>query len=155
MSDFDAPPFIASREQVVVEARSWLETRFHHQARKKGVGVDCAGLLIGVCWALGIKPRSFDVKGYPAIPDGLTLKRYCDEHMVRIPQSIMQPGDAVLIRWRNGPPQHLGIVGDYRHGGLSIIHAIGPMLPNKVIETRLVFGQHMQFVGAYSIPGVG
>ena len=33
---------------IVTEARTWVRTPYHHQARLKGVGVDCAGLVIGV-----------------------------------------------------------------------------------------------------------
>ena len=36
------------RQAVVREARSWLGTPYHHHARIKGVGVDCAQLLCGV-----------------------------------------------------------------------------------------------------------
>ena len=160
MSDFDIPPFIASREQVVSAARGLLNTPFHHQARAPGVGIDCAGLLIVVCWQLGLKPRTFDVKGYGPIPDG-SLKRYCDEHMLRIPQSAMQPGDAILVAWQGGDPQHLGIVVDHPcRDQLAMVHALGPRKPvgggkARVIETRLMFGRVMQFVAAYSLPGVG
>lgn len=40
-------------EQIVKEAETWLNTPFHHRAMIKGVGVDCAHLLIGVFSALG------------------------------------------------------------------------------------------------------
>lgn len=36
------------RAAVVAEARSWLGTPYHHEARVKGAGVDCAQLLVGV-----------------------------------------------------------------------------------------------------------
>ena len=36
------------RAAVIAEARSWLRTPYHHAARLKGVGVDCAQILIGV-----------------------------------------------------------------------------------------------------------
>lgn len=42
------------REQIVVEARSWLKTPYHHHARVKGVGVDCAQILIAVFAAVGV-----------------------------------------------------------------------------------------------------
>ena len=43
-----------SRLEVVCEARTWLGTPFHHQARAKGEACDCAGLVIGVARALGV-----------------------------------------------------------------------------------------------------
>lgn len=44
----------AQREAVAVEALSWLGTPYHHHARLKGVGVDCAQLLCGVFEACGL-----------------------------------------------------------------------------------------------------
>lgn len=38
----------AERAAVVAEVRSWAGTAFHHQGRVKGVGVDCAQLVIAV-----------------------------------------------------------------------------------------------------------
>lgn len=44
------------REQVVAEAMSWVKTPWHHMARVKGGGVDCAQLLLGVYAAIGLVP---------------------------------------------------------------------------------------------------
>lgn len=41
------------RSAVVTEAKSWVGTPYHHAARVKGAGVDCAQILIGIfCDAL-------------------------------------------------------------------------------------------------------
>lgn len=45
-----------SRATVLVEARQWIGTPFHHQAQVKGCGVDCANLLIAVFSATGHVP---------------------------------------------------------------------------------------------------
>ena len=45
--------------KIVAQARSWLGTPYHHQARLKGVGCDCLGLLRGLWRALiGPEPES-------------------------------------------------------------------------------------------------
>jgi cell wall-associated NlpC family hydrolase len=44
------------RALVCLEARSWLRTPYHHRARIKGVGVDCAQLPIAVYSDLGLIP---------------------------------------------------------------------------------------------------
>ena len=142
---------LIDRFAIVTEARRWLETPFHHQARLHGVGVDCVGLVIGVARALGLVAPDFDVAAYPRTPDGKSLMHLTDAHMTRIHEADMQPGDVVVVAFAKDP-QHLGIVGDYRHGGLSIIHAHS--IAGRVIETRLLFGPHMRFVAAYSLPGV-
>lgn len=134
---------------VVAAARSWIGTPFHHQARLKGVGVDCAGLIIGVARELGVVAPEFDVGGYSRVPDGLSMLRYVEEHMQPVAGEA-QPGHVLLLRWHQAP-QHLGVLGDYRHGGLSIIHAAERA--GQVIETRLMFHAGMQPVGVFALPG--
>lgn len=53
------------RSAIVAEARRWLKTPWHHEARVCGVGVDCGQLLIGVYSAVGLV-EEFDVPAYPA-----------------------------------------------------------------------------------------
>ena len=139
------------RAHIIAQARQWLGTPFHHQARVKGVGADCAGLVIGVARALEIVGADFDVAAYPRTPDGTTLIRLLDQHMTRIELAAMQGGDVVAVAFGKDP-QHVGIVADYRHGGHSIIHAHS--ITGSVIETRLLFGPSMRFVAAYQMPGV-
>lgn len=147
---------MTSRLEVVAEARSWIDTPFHHQARAKGQACDCAGLVIGVARALALVPPEFDVTAYPRVPDGKSLLGWCDQYMRRIDRTQMQPGDVVVVAF-DKDPQHLGIAGNYWHGdALSMIHAAA-IVPNgvgRVIETRLMFTQAMRFVAAYQLPGV-
>lgn len=148
-----------TRADVVAEARTWIGTKFVHQQSMKGAGVDCIGLARGVYRELGL--RSTDEKialarqyaGYSSQPDGVSLKAFCDEFMTPIARSEVQPGDVLLIRF--GPhPQHSAILGDYLHGGLSMIHTLGPGGPGKVVEHRLDETWRKRIVAAYSIPGV-
>lgn len=45
------------RQSVVDEALSWLDTPYHHHGRVKGVGVDCAQILLAIyCDKLGLAP---------------------------------------------------------------------------------------------------
>ena len=52
------------RDLIVAEAVSWVGTAYHHRARVKGVGVDCAQLLIGTYAAVGLCD-AFDTGDYP------------------------------------------------------------------------------------------
>lgn len=143
-----------TRAQVLQAARGWLGTPFHHQARLKGVGVDCIGLLIGVARELGIVPPDFDVPPYARTPDGLTLLAGADLHMHHLGLDVpLQPGQVIMLAF-GGDPQHVGILGDYRHGGLSIIHAASNAQPGRVIETRYMPSRTMRFVAAFELPGV-
>lgn len=53
-----------TREDVVNEARSWIGTPYHHLARVKGAGVDCAQLLLAVYKDVGAIPE-LEVGYYP------------------------------------------------------------------------------------------
>lgn len=144
------------RDHIVAEARLWIGTPFHHRERQRGIGVDCDGLLVGVARELRLVPMAFDVPPYTRIPDGKTFLAQCDAFMGRrIPQAELQPGDAVVLII-DKYPQHIGIVGDYRYGGMSIIHASNApsTQPPRVIETRLMFHRAQKFVAGYVFPGV-
>ena len=143
-----------TRELIVAEARSWIGTPYRHQARAKGVAVDCVGVGIGCARALGLVAPDFDVTGYTRQPDGRTLIAECDRYMTRIDTAEMGHGDAVAVRFDSGP-QHFGILVPYRHGGLAMVHAASKY--SKVIETRLLFGASplsMKLVAAYRFPGI-
>lgn len=143
---------MTSRTQVITQAREWIGTPFQHQQRTKGVAVDCAGLVIGVARELGLVAPEFDVSGYARQPDGVSLLRWCEQYMTRVSQDDMLPGHAVVVAYDKAPG-HMGILGDYQHGGLSIIHAL--IKPeHKVVETRLMFSRRMRFIAAYNLPGV-
>ena len=49
----------AARAAIIAEARTWLRTPYHHHQCLKGVGVDCAMLLVGVYRACGFAPRDY------------------------------------------------------------------------------------------------
>lgn len=143
----------ASRADIVAQARAYIGTPFHHMGRQPGVGLDCAGLLVCVARALGLVAPDFDVPAYTPTPDGHSMLRWCGEYMQPVFYPLMRPGDAVLLI-TDLHPQHLAILGDYRHGGLSIIHAANNADPPRVIETRLLFSRAQRFVAAFALPGV-
>jgi NlpC/P60 family putative phage cell wall peptidase len=112
---------------VVAEARRWIGTPYQHQARLHGVGVDCAGLIIGVARELDL--AYVDVQGYGRIPHQGMLRRICDEHLLRIDD--IEPGCILLMGFLLGPAQeqHLGIytgedsiVHAYAHAGACVEH---------------------------------
>ncbi len=142
-----------NRETVVAQAREWLGTPYHHQARLRGVGVDCAGLVIGVARELGMVAPDFDVPPYPRRPDGRSMLGYCNQFMTRIELVDMQAGDVIVLRFEHDP-QHMGIVVPHRRG-LAMVHALGTADgKGRVIEQRLDSTTIERFVAAYRMPGV-
>lgn len=149
---------MVARSSVVAHARNWLGTPFQHQARLRGVGADCGGLLGGVAIDSGVVApgwweEHFDplYLGYSRAPTKDNLLRILDRYMLRISCKAIRPAD-VLVFVLDVDPQHIGIVADYRHGGLSVIHAM--MSPPKVAEHRLTTAWLDKVCAAYQLPGV-
>lgn len=136
---------MVSSEQVVLQARTWLHTPYHHQGRLKGVGVDCAGLIIGVAHELGLS--SFDIEGYTARPNGDSLHQACQAQMQALTIEQLCPGDVLLFRF-DAHPGHLGFLS----GTDTLLHAYLPR--RKVVEHSLDAAWWRQVVGCYRLPGV-
>ena len=125
------------QQQIVSQARTWLGTPFHHQARLKGVGCDCLGLVVGVVDELGLKDKhgqslaGYDEIAYSKEPDGA----YLTQKLTDLLEEVQEPqaGDLALFSVRDNP-QHLAIITDYE-GSLGMIHAYAPA--RRVVEHRL------------------
>lgn len=120
-------------QEIVEQARTWLGTAYHHQGRLKKSdkgpgGVDCIGLIIGVINELGMPDTEgrgrlalWDEGGYSQSPDGFSLRRSIERHLIPLRQDEMAPGDILLFKLHRDP-QHLGIVSDYPGGDIGVIH---------------------------------
>lgn len=122
------------RAAVVAAARAWRGTPYHHAADIRGVGVDCAMLLIRVYVDLGLvepfDPRPYTRDWMLHRDDekflGFLLAR---AHVVARPS----PGDVILFRYGRC----------FSHGGvvtatdpLTIVHAFNPA--RCVIEDEIM-----------------
>ena len=140
---------IATGDEVIACARSWIGTRWQHQARLKGVACDCAGLVIGVARELGLS--SFDFTAYGRVPHGGALERICGEQMVKIGRLQARPGDVLLMTWSN-EPHHVGFLSDLG-GRAGIIHSYAQV--RKVVEHGMDGQWWARVVALYRVPGVG
>ena len=124
---------------IVAQARTWLGTPFHHQARLKGKGCDCLGLIVGVVDEMGLKDAhgrllsSYDEITYPKEPDGAYLIEKLTDLLDEVPIRDARAGDLALFKVRENP-QHLAILTDYE-GTLGMIHSFAPS--RRVVEHRL------------------
>ncbi|MBS0370208.1 MAG: hypothetical protein JSS57_13505 [Proteobacteria bacterium] len=105
-------------ERICAEAQAWIGTPYHHHGRIKGVGVDCAQILIAVFSAVGLIDP-FDPGDYPHDwhlhhSDEIYM-RWLDRFGDRIAQP--SPGDVALFRFGRC----------YSHGGIvtpdGVIHS--------------------------------
>lgn len=145
---------MVTRADIVAKVRSYKDTPWHHMGRKPGVGMDCAGVLICAGRDLNLVSNDFDVSNYLSAPDGHSLLEWCEKYMGgRVFRNAMKPGDAIVLK-SGDRPQHLAVLGDYVHGGLSIIHSSSDSFPKRVVETRLMFTSKLKFVAAYKFPGI-
>lgn len=137
-----------TREDIVTEAREWIDTPFVPGQAVKGHGCDCAGLVIGIAKSLGIVPPDFSVGPYSQQPHGFALSAVCRKHMRQIKIDDAQPGDVLEMRFAT-EPQHLAIVTDYPGARLAVVHAL--TLSKKVVEHRLDAAWRRRITAAYSL----
>lgn len=140
-----------TKGEIVAIARETIGTPYRHQQRINGLALDCAGVPVHVARRLGL-PFD-DVVGYGRLPVPHEMRTALDKSLVRVARSAMQPGDVVWIKFEL-EPQHFGILGDYVHGGLSLIHASNGAGINKVVEHRLDEQWRSRIVGVWRFPGV-
>jgi len=117
--------------QLVTAARRYLGVPFRHRGRTRA-GLDCAGLIWRSYADLGVILP--DIRIYGREPHRNGLERVVKAGFGCAAARDPEPGDVLLMRFER-EPHHLGFVGDYAHGGLSLIHAYGTA--GKVVEHRL------------------
>lgn len=113
-----------TREEILTEARSWMNTPFHHQASVKGVGADCGGTVKGIYRNLGADVADVPVD-YARTPANSIIEKVLSKRATKT--SEPKPGDIILFTMLR-EPQHLGI---YTESG-GVIHAYEPF--GKVVE---------------------
>ena len=132
---------------IVETTRGCLNTPFLHQGRIKGLGLDCAGLIVYPAHTLGLS--DFDNTNYSRSPDGVSLERTLNQQMQRIPFTAVSPGDILLFAFLKNA-QHLAIVTQ-----LNPIYIIHSHEPNgRVIEHRLDSVWRGYIRGSYRYHGV-
>lgn len=142
---------MTTTQDIVRYARETLGTPYQHQQRVNGLAMDCAGVPVYVAVKLGIDFT--DVTDYGRLPQPDEMRTHLDRALVRVNKNVMQPGDVAWIRFQH-EPQHLGIVGDYLYGGLSLIHATNGSGLNKVVEHRIDERWLSRIVAVWRFPEV-
>jgi hypothetical protein len=133
-------------QDVITAAREYLQTPYLHQGRVKGVGIDCIGLPICVCWDLCLS--NFNDQNYGEQPSGNLL---CDRIGLQCDR-IETPVLGCLLVFRiETLPQHCGIFS-HKDGRDTLIHAYQGI--DRVKEHTYTEWWIDCLIQAYALPGV-
>lgn len=103
-------------------ARTLVKRRvkFRHMGRDPKTGLDCAGKPLWIAREMGRQTVDLDAYGREPHKDG--LRDALNANLgAPVPLDTLRPADVVLMRF-DGHPRHVGIIGDYPGGLLSLIH---------------------------------
>lgn len=111
---------VEKRAEIVRAAKEWLGTPYHHQARVKGAGADCAMFPLAVYQECGVLPKDFQPPEY-SVQWHLhhseeiylqTIAPFVREYATWpwIPASQPRPADFVIFRFGRA----------YSHGAIVI-----------------------------------
>lgn len=111
------------RAAIVTAARSWIGTKYQHQASLCQVGCDCLGLLRGV-WREVVGPEPEAVPFYSPVWMSITVEEMLldrlERHFRRIAKETFRAGDVLVFRFvKHWPASHIGIASSQT----SMIHA--------------------------------
>lgn len=89
------------RDAVIAETKSWIGTPWHHQARVKGAGVDCANHVIASYYNPGliidIQPGNYE-RDWHIHKNEERFLTFVPSFAVEIPKEKALPGDLILFR---------------------------------------------------------
>lgn len=110
--------------RVVEISRTWIGTRYHHQASLRGVGCDCLGLVRGVWRELfGEEPEALPAYSpdWGQVSGRETLLEAAGRHFRPVALDSAGAGHVVVFRMRAGAiAKHCAILT----GNGSMVHAI-------------------------------
>ena len=141
------------REEIIKEARSWLNppTAYHHQARLKGVGVDCAQFLIDIYFKCGLIPdlkiTDYSMQWALHHNDEKYLG-WVKKYAVEISEAEVKPGDIALFKFGR-------VIG---HGAIVVkwpivIHAFNKVGVCYADATQFPLGNKDRLKGFFSLWG--
>jgi len=132
------------RNDIINEAKKYLNTPFLHQGRNKN-GLDCLGLILIVLKNLNLydkehKDYSFDV-------DGNSFYSKLKSNLREIPYNELKNGDIILFNIA-GNPQHVGFY--YKENNREmIIHSYNSI--GKVVTHELSFKWKRRIYSCFTI----
>jgi len=139
---------------IVKSVVTWVNTPYHHHARVKGIGVDCAQLIVAAALENGIitPDEAQNIPNYPTQwhlhnREEKLLEALESFGCVEIPKEQTQPGDIICFQFGR-TTSHLGIKlneNDFIHARYDI---------GKVVINTLQNEWYDKWTKTYAFPGV-
>ena len=140
-----------TRAEVVLQARTYVGSRFAHQGRMRGKAIDCVGLLLCVFEDLhcvdkhGVPLLKTDYMNYGPTPNGRFVFEFCMERL-NVKSTEPLPGDIISLRTPIDPV-HLAFMTPI--GMLHSYTGIG-----RVAEHLMDAKWKRRIEGVFGIPGI-
>jgi cell wall-associated NlpC family hydrolase len=146
---------MATRAEIVAEARRWLNTPFHHQGRSPA-GVDCAGLIICIAQTLNLIGSNYNWEAYGREPDGDRLLSEIETFCTPIALADFIPGDLLVFKIKVNP-RHVAIaswIDSLKAPGM--IHAYQNADGTGAVTENIIDSQFWQprLIAAYQLPNL-
>jgi NlpC/P60 family putative phage cell wall peptidase len=142
------------KDAIVQEVLTWVNTPYHHHARVKNVGVDCAMLVVAVAYAVGLITKeeydvvpSYDVSWHLHNDREKLLEILHDYKCIEKPVEAREPGDIITFKYGKAT-SHLGIMIN----DTQIVHA--RMDIGKVVINTLQAELDRRMTHCFEFPGV-
>ena len=138
-------------DEVVLAARRWIGTPYHHQASVRGVGADCLGLIRGMWRDLygeeGEHPPGCS-RDWGEASGEATLIDAATRHLVARSKATPEPGDILVFRMRSGAiAKHAAVLAT----PTTMIHAM-----EDRIAAEIAFSTwwRRRLAAVFSFPGI-
>ena len=151
--------FTEERLAALAELRTWLGTKWQHQGRLKGRGVDCIGLVIALAKAadsLTLEDENSLPVNYSRLPhkDQL-LRRTMDRVLVKVSsREEVLAGDVLLAAWRVHPT-HLLVVSNSSPNSIvapfNTIHSEGRLAAGGCVVEQPLRWDNWRITGYYRL----
>ena len=117
-----------NREDIVAEARSWVDVKFKKGGRDR-TGIDCIGLLVMVGKKFGFEIE--DTSEYSFNPEPEKFQNLVYSQTVQRKMANLKVGSILLFR-QSIFPMHTGILAKDEYGRYTVINASASS--RKVVE---------------------
>lgn len=136
---------MATRQDILGEARALVGVRFRHQGRDARLGLDCVGLVAVIGKRLGLPLQ--DRADYSRQPDGRLIEHLERGGLLRVERPPV-PGDVLVFEYNaRGVPEHVAIRTPY-----GMVHSFAE--PRKVVETVYADPWPARLLAVMEFPGI-